>query len=203
MKDPQTIAAYIQCLSVFETNTYHLYQTLADKVQMPLAIGLLYGIAMDSQKHSMLLKTISECIDVPEKKIKSCEKKLSKTLRIITSFHMEIKARERINHTNFPRTADNLSIIAAAFGEEYRMISKTATLQYLVNGINKKSKVNLKDIQSIFDAIIAEQSQHTKLLAIVQVLLRSNIPKKADCAITVKFQNPDRWTQTLPSATYN
>ena len=202
MKDHQTIAAYIQCLSMFETNTYHLYQTLAEKVQMPLASGLLNGIALDSQKHSILLKTISECVEIPEKKIKSCEKKLRKTLRIITSFHIEIQARERINHTNFPRTADNLSIIAGAFGEEYRMLAKTATLEFLVNGINKRSKVNLKDIQFIFETIIAEQAQHAKLLALVEILLRNNVPKKVDCAITVKFQNPDRWSQTLPSATY-
>ncbi len=202
MKDPQTIAAYIQCLSVFETNTYHLYQTLAGKVQMPLASGLLNGIAQDCQKHSMFLKTLSECIDIPDKKIKSCEKKLRKTLRIIDSFHLEIQARERINHTNFPHTADNLSIIAGSLGEEYRMLVKSSTLEFLVKGINKKYSINLKDVQFIFDTIIAEQKQHEKLLAIVEVLLRKNIPKKADCALSVKFQNPDRWSQTLPSTTY-
>lgn len=202
MKDPQTIFGYIQCLSILEEKNYHLYRAMADKVDLPLASGFLCCIAQDSLKHSKLLKSL-DCADVSEKKIKACEKKLRKILRIIDNFYIEIQARERIIASDFPRIADNFAILACLFSQEYSMLAKVATLQPLVKVVNEVYNINFEVIQQIFVNMLAEENQHRTLLSTVNNILRENISEATEHAPSVRFQNPDRWSQTLPSTTYS
>jgi hypothetical protein len=203
MNDPETIGSYIRCLSTFETETAQLYRTLAEKVNMPLAKGLIQGLSHDSQKHAQLLKTISECVKISDKKTREFAKKLKEVSRILGSFSIEIQAREKITATEFPRIAENLAILESSFGEEYTMLMQMDTMKYLVEEINERYNVGSDQLQNFFWNLIAEQVHQKEILATVKALLNQNEKTPIDSTPAVKYQNPDSWNHPMPTATYN
>ena len=85
MKEPKPLADYIDYLSILESNTSLLYTTISGKVEMPLVKSLFKEIAIDSQKHSVILKGVSESIAHTKGAQKECEKKIGESWRMITS----------------------------------------------------------------------------------------------------------------------
>jgi rubrerythrin len=60
--NPASIASFLKCLSILETETYQLYKALSDKTEHPLVKSLLFSVAIDSQKHAALLKGVANSI---------------------------------------------------------------------------------------------------------------------------------------------
>ena len=76
-KETDKIAEYLNCQSILENQTTLLYNALSDKVEIPLIKTLFKEIELDSQKHSLLLKGVSESIKQPKSKQKECLEKQS------------------------------------------------------------------------------------------------------------------------------
>ena len=62
-KQSNSIADYLNCQSILESQTSLLYGVLSDKVEIPLIKTLLKEIDLDSKKHALLLKGVSESIN--------------------------------------------------------------------------------------------------------------------------------------------
>jgi hypothetical protein len=69
-KSSNNIAEYLNCQSILESQTSLLYGALSDKVEIPLIKTLLKEIDLDSKKHALLLKGISESIKQSESNLK-------------------------------------------------------------------------------------------------------------------------------------
>lgn len=196
--DPKDLASYINCLSMLEGNAVLLYTALADKIDDSLVKSLLLTIAIDSQKHSIVLKGVGESIAKPESKPKDCEKKLGEAWHVIDTFYREIVKREKITEYELPQLAEKLAILESILGEEYYMFVQLKTLQLLMKEISQIYNINLGELKGIFSRIINDEEHHRELLETIKGLLERKKPKKKDNTPTVKYQNPDSWIRSLP-----
>jgi uncharacterized protein (UPF0332 family) len=80
---------------MLEQKTASLYKILSEKTKHPLAKSLLLSIALDSSKHSALLKGIGDSIAVVELRTKDCAKSLGQTWVMVDTFLSEVTKKRR------------------------------------------------------------------------------------------------------------
>ena len=176
--EPKSIASFLSCLSMLENNVALLYEALADKVELPLIKSLLSNIAIDSQKHSVTLKGISESIAKSEAKPKDCEKKMGEIWRVTSAFHKEIAKKEKITNEELPQLAERLTVLEGNFGEEYHVFVQLKTLEHMTKEIGQLYNVNLEQLKSIFSRIIDDEERHRELLDTIKKLISQREQEK-------------------------
>ena len=80
--EAKTLAEFTNCLSILESQTSVLYKNLSIRVNIPLIKTLLNGISIDSQKHSELLKGVTESIAPTkgnQKKMRKIQRNIAKS----------------------------------------------------------------------------------------------------------------------------
>ncbi len=195
--EPQTIAEYIRCLSSLETSTATLYKEIADKTDIPLAKTLLQEIAVDSEKHALILKGVSDTISPTKGDQKSCEKKMGKSIEFIVKAQKEITKIKKIDEKNLPWLVEKLSYFESVMGEDYYMFTQLHTLEVLVNKINEQYSIDLTSTKHLFTKIIQDEDHHRELLETIRNLVVKK-EKDNDNSPAVKYQNPDSWSRPMP-----
>lgn len=196
----ENIADFLHCASVLEEKTHLLYKNLADKVDIPLVNSLLLHIAYDSQKHSAILKGISESIAKPKNPSKNCDKKLfGPTWTSIERLAEEIAREKRIPKENISSLVRKLMILESTVGEEYYILVQLKTLEYMTREIRETYNVDLKDLKDIFETIIRDEETHRELLAKMNKILAGKEKQAEDKAPLVKYRSPDSWTAHIPA----
>ena len=198
MNDPKIIANYLNCLSMLENSTFLLYQKLSDKAEVPLVKTLLLSIALDSSKHSALLKGVADSIAVSKEKTEDCAKKLGETWQIIDTLLKETASKEKMSGLELQQLIEKLTILERIAGEEYYIFLQMKTLQHMIKEINQLYNVNLERIKNIFERIIEDEEHHRELLATIKKLLSENKRADQDNTPLIKYQNPDSWIQYSP-----
>jgi rubrerythrin len=194
--DPKSLAGFINCLSILENDAFLLYTNLADKVEPPLVKSLLLHIAIDSHKHSIALKGVSDSIGKSEGKPKECEKKVGEAWRVIKTLNREISKKENISGAELSQLSEKLAILESIIGEEYYMFVQLKTLTQMMKEINQIYSVDLSSLRSIFTRIIQDEETHRVLLEKIKGLVERK--EKADSAPAVKYQHPDAWNTPMP-----
>ena len=195
MKEPQTLADYIDCLSLLESSTSLLYNTIADKVELPLVKSLFKEIAIDSHKHSVILKGVSESIAHSEGAQKECEKKIGESWRMINRLQKEVSKINKINAEDLPELSAKLKIFESIMGEEYYIFVQLKTLDFMVKEINQMYNIDLSSAKSIFTNIISDEDRHREILGTIERLITKQ--EAADNSPIVRYQNPDAWNKPL------
>jgi rubrerythrin len=162
--NPKTLASFINCLSLLESNTNLLYKDLADKVEAPLVRSFLLQIAIDSQKHSIALKGVAESIAKPHGNLKDCGRKIGESWRIVETILKDVKAKEKIPSGDFSKLAEKLTILESVMGEEYYMFVQLKTLELMMKEINQIYNIDLGSVKKIFLNIIRDEETHRELL---------------------------------------
>jgi rubrerythrin len=194
--DPKTLANFINCLSLLESNTYLLYKELADKVEAPLVQSFLLQIAIDSKKHSIALKGVAESIAKPDGKVKDCAKKIGESWRIVETLLKAVKGKKKIPSGDFQKLAEKLTVLESILGEEYYMFVQLKTLELMMKEINQLYNIDLGSVKKIFLNIIRDEETHRELLEKIKTLVTPET--ELDTAPVVKYQNPDAWSRALP-----
>ena len=195
MKEPQTLADYIDCLSLLESSTSLLYNTIADKVELPLVKTLFKEIAIDSHKHSVILKGVSESIAHSEGAQKECEKKIGESWRVINRLQKEVSKINKINAEDLPELSAKLKIFESIMGEEYYIFVQLKTLDFMVKEINQMYNIDLSSAKSIFINIISDEERHREILGTIERLITKQ--EATDNSPIVRYQNPDAWNKPL------
>jgi rubrerythrin len=156
---PQAIVEYINSLSILEKQTSMLYKDISFKVENPLVKTLLEEIALDSQKHSIILSGISESIT--GKKV--TEKEYSKSNEIL-------KTIEKIGLGDFKQLSDKLQFLEGEMGEEYYTLAQMKTLEMMTKEINKLYNIDLGNLKSIFIHVINDEEHHREILQTIKQL---------------------------------
>ena len=195
-KEPRTISEYMNCLSILESQTGLLYKSISDKIETPLIKTLLKEIEMDSQKHAMLLKGVSESITQPKGSQKKCSKG-SETLQTTERLLKEVGGLQRISSEDLTRLSEILETLESAMSEEYYILVQMKTLQMMMTEINQMYNIDLYNVRDIFMNIINDEDHHREILETIKQLIAKK--EQASNAPFVKFQNPDAWSQTMPS----
>jgi hypothetical protein len=195
-KEPRTISEYMNCLSILESQTSLLYKSISDKVETPLIKTLLKEIEIDSQKHSMLLKGVSQSIAKPKGNQKKCSKG-SETLQTTERLLKEVGGLQRISSEDLIRLSEILETLESAMSEEYYILVQMKTLQMMMTEINQMYNIDLYNVRDIFMNIINDEDRHREILETIKQLTAKK--EQASNTPFVKFQNPDAWSQTMPS----
>ena len=195
-KGPRTISEYMICLSILESQTSLLYKNISDKIEAPLIKTLLKEIEMDSQKHSMLLKGVSESIAKPKGNQKGCSKS-SETLQTTERLLKEVAGIKRISSEDLIQLSETLETLESAMSEEYYMLVQMKTLQMMMKEINQIYNIDLYNVKDIFMSIINDEDHHREILETIKQMIAKQ--EQASNAPFVKFQNPDAWSQPAPS----
>jgi len=196
--EPKTIAQYIQCLSKLESNTSQLYSSIAKKTELPLVKALFQEIAIDSQKHFTILDGISKSIAQVDFNPKECGKKIGESWSIVEKAQKEIAKMEKIDASNINWLVKQLAYFESIMGEEYYIFVQLKTLEILVKEINSQYKIDLQSTKKLFSKIIEDEDHHRELLETIQKMVAQE-EKDEDNSPAVKYQNPDAWSQAMPT----
>lgn len=192
--EPKTIAELLHCLSAFEENIYQLYGDIARKTEMPFVRSLFEQIAIDSHKHSVILKGVSEGIAIPTADSKACEKRMGETWKRLAITQKEIDRISRINNDNLPWLVEKLAHFESAMGEEYFVFIQLKTLHMLVKEINQKYNIDLSHTKSLFTSIINDEDHHRELLETIKCLVTKK-EKENDTSLVGRYESLDTYTQ--------
>ena len=199
-KRQDSIADFLLCSSVLEEKTFLLYKRLSDKVDIPLVHSLLLYIAYDSQKHSEILRGISESISKSEKKAKDCEKRFGDSGATIERLLQEIADEGKTHSLSAPSLVKKLTILESTFGEEYYSLVQLKTLEYMEKEIRETYDVDVADLKGILETIIRDEEFHSELLAKMKRILSAEEEKTEAKAPMVKYTHPDSWSRAMPGS---
>jgi rubrerythrin len=191
----ESVADFLRCASILEERAYLLYKSLADKVDLPLINSLLLHIAYDSQKHSAILRGISESIAKPKKQPRGCEKKLffGGTWMMIERLAGEIARKQRIAREDMSSLVEKLMLLESTVGEEYYILVQLKTLQYMTKEIREIYNVDLEDLEDILETVIRDEETHRELLSKMKKILLGEEKQTEDIAPAVKYKDPNAW----------
>lgn len=187
---PEYMASFLNCLSNLEGKVSQLYDVLASKVEQPLIKALLLYIAVDSKKHAVTLKTVSESIAKSEVAPRDCEKMLGEVWHISSDFRKEISAIERISEEKLTEFAERLTMLEGLFSEEYNVFVQLKTLTLMSKEISQLYNVNIEQLKSVFSLIIEDEEHHRKILGNVKEAIRQMEQEKASKNSTKRYPKP-------------
>jgi rubrerythrin len=193
---------FLQCSSILEEKTSALYKKLADRVNLPLVSSLLLHIAYDSQKHSEILKGISESIDKSAKEPKGCAKKLGGIWATVSDLASEIAKEKRPMKETLPSLTKKLILLESAMAEEYYILVQVKTLKFMTKEIRELYNVNLEDIKDVLEIIINDEGTHRFLLTKIKKMLAGEEKETEGKAPAFKYNNPDAWSRAMPDSVY-
>ena len=193
------IAEYLNCQSILESQTSLLYHALSEKVELPLIKTLLKEIELDSQKHSLLLKGVSQTIKTSKGTQKDCSK-TSQTLQTIALLLKEVDKMETVSSSDLRRLNGIFITLESQMGEEYFMLVQMKTLERMSKIINEEYSVDLTKVKSIFLKIIQDEERHIEVLETIKQMTADK--ELADTAPFVKYRNPDSWFKPKLSSVY-
>jgi rubrerythrin len=191
--DPRNLAEFISCLSTLENNSSLLYSGMAEKIDMPLIKALFEEIALDSHKHSLILKGVGETIAKSETKEKECEKKIGGTWRMVDKLQKEIAKMKKISAEDLPELSDKLTFLESIMGEEYYIFVQLKTLHAMMKEINQIYNIDLGSAKNIFMNIINDEERHREILQTVRQMVTKKEEDEVSSNPMVKYQNPDAW----------
>ena len=191
-KDTRNISEFLNCQSIIESQISLLYGNLSEKIEIPLINALLKEIELDSQKHSLLLKGVSESIKQPKGKQEECSKN-SPTLQTLSKMLKKVAKTDRINKENLKVLSEILITLESDMGEEYYILTQMKTLERMTEIINEEYSVDLTKVKSIFLKIIEDEERHIEILETIKQMTADK--KQSSNTPFVKFQNPDAWFQ--------
>jgi hypothetical protein len=196
-KETGNISDYLNCQSIIENQISLLYKNLSEKTEIPLINVLLKEIELDSKKHSLLLKGVSESIKQPNGKQEVCSKN-SPTLKTLSKMLKEVAKIDRITKENLKILSEILITLESEMGEEYYILTQMKTLERMTEIINKEYSVDLTKVKSIFLKIISDEERHIEILETIKQMTTDK--KQTNNSPFVKYQSPDAWYQaTSPS----
>lgn len=202
MKKPDGIVGFLKCSSLLEQETYLLYLSLAEKVDIPMIKSMLLHIAYDSRKHSAILNGMFESLGGSKINAKDCQKRTGSTWGTIEDLRREISSEKNIPKETLPSLANKLAVLESNFGEEYFVLVQMKTLEYMSKEIKQIYNVQLKDMKDIFEVIIRDEGTHKELLSKMQRFLAKDEKKIEDTKPGFKYQNPDAWSKPHPDSVY-
>jgi rubrerythrin len=194
-KETGNISEYLNCQSIVESQISLLYKNLSEKIEIPLINTLLKEIELDSKKHSLLLRGVSESIKQPKGKQKECSKN-SPTLQTLSTMLEKVAKIDRITNENLKILSEILITLESEMGEEYYILTQMKTLERMTEIINKEYSVDLTKVKSIFLKIIEDEERHIEILETIKQMTADK--KQVGNTPFVKFQNPDAWFQVTP-----
>ena len=197
-KEQKNLAEFINCLSMMESQTSILYKDLSNKVDVSLIKTLLEGISIDSQKHSILLRGVSENINQPKGDLKGCAKNLAILQRVV-KLQKEISKMKKITSEDLFKLNEKLQLLESQMGEEYYVFVQMKTLTFMVNQIDQSYNVDLSSVKRIFTGIISDEERHTEVLETIKKMVA---PKEDIANPFVRFQHPDAWYQSPAPDSY-
>lgn len=194
LNDSRNIAELLNCLSLIEEKVNDLYDDIAGKTEMPFVKSLFDQIAIDSHKHSIILKGISQSINETEPISKQCMEKFGSAWKTLTAAKEEIAKIQKIDDKNLPWLVKRLAHFESDMGEEYFIFIQMKTLHVLVKEINHRYNIDLNHAKSLFESIIHDEDHHRELLEIIRCLVNKK-DKENDTSLVARYQSLDAYVE--------
>ncbi|MCW4045261.1 MAG: hypothetical protein NWE94_07075 [Candidatus Bathyarchaeota archaeon] len=156
---------------MLENEVALLYEVLAAKTELPLIKSLLSYISIDSKKHAVTLKGISDSIAKTKTKPKDCEKMLGEIWYITGDFRKDIARLERIGDDELPELAERLTVLEGLFGEEYHVYAQLKTLELMAKEVQQIYNVNMEQLKRVFSTIIEDEDRHREVLGDIKKII--------------------------------
>jgi rubrerythrin len=198
-KKQANLAEFLNCQSILEYQTSLLYKAISDKMEIPLIKTLLKEIEIDTRKHSVILKGVSEGIDKSKKTNKNCSKD-NPTLQTVNSLLKEVGNIESFSAKELEKLSKILRILESKMGEEYQSMVQMETMERMMKIINEQYQIDLTDVKGIFLKIIEDEKRHLEILETIKKLTGSENEESNDPF--VKYQNPEAWFKPAPISYY-
>ena len=164
MSHTKNIAQFLFCLSTLEEKTFQLYNELGQKVESPLAKSSFLTIAQESRKHSSMLQQASKGFGDIKFKEKDCQKGLGETWNYVIALLESIRKKGSFESEELLELAEELTVIEYSYVEEYSIMVKLKTLQYISKEISMVYEIDLGEIKNVLELIISEEESHQRLL---------------------------------------
>ncbi len=175
-RDPKrVVSAYFSNLGLLEDNAAALYTVLAKKVSVPPVKSLLLKIAVDGQKHSSLLKKLSEELMMPRVKHIENETEFGDAFKIVYIVQKDIELKEALDAVELLAVSAKLPILEQMLEEKYYAAHRRV-IRVIERSTNKYQSASLDSFNSFFERAVHDEDEHQKLLSSVQCLV--NVPEQ-------------------------
>lgn len=164
LRHAKNLVEFLFCLNMLEEKTFQLYNELSQKAENSLAKSSFLTIAQESKKHSSMLRQASERFGSVKFGEKDCKKVLRETWDYVIDILKSIKNKDSFNSEELLELSQKLALIESAYIEEYSIMTKLKTLQYMSKEISTAYNIDLNEIKSVLESIIAEEESHQRIL---------------------------------------
>lgn len=196
--EKKTIAVRFLCCSrLIEEEILQTYQNLSQKMPYVDIQSLLIGFAYDSLKHSKMLQEIGNHIQGPELQRVDCRETMRQLWQKVDDLNENLSNRV-MDAENLPLLVKGLADLENSLSEEYSILLKFENLQYIVDEISLSARVDSETLERVFSIIVKDKENHRNLL--IDILYRLSVremEKAGDNTPVTKYQNPDKWNETL------
>jgi rubrerythrin len=169
------IANYLHCSGILEEKVADAYASFADRTKNPTIKTLLLFIALDSQKHSRILKTLSQGITKTEPTTEKCQEILGKAWKTsIIQAQQETLKKQKITSKELASLIDKMVNFESFVGEEYLTTLHLKTLELIA----KDKEIDSISLKKILEWIVEDEERHEIIMARIKILITQQNKKR-------------------------
>lgn len=162
----QDIAKMFLCSSILEEHISKAYQSLADRVTNLQVSRLLSIISVDSKKHSVLLKLLSETIQKVTVDEMECEKIFGASWKVVDDL-AKTEVYSVPEKMDLPTLIKGMSTLESYMGEEYMTSAHLVLAKLAAEEIG----LELNTIKVLIDWIIQDEERHAKIIEMISKMI--------------------------------
>jgi hypothetical protein len=136
-----------------------------------------------------MLKQASERFGNVQFGEKDCKKGLREIWNYVTNLLKSTKNKDSFTSDELLKLSKNLAIVESSLVEEYSIMIKLKTLQYMSKEISASYNMDLDEIKNVLELIIADEESHQRILNELTETLMQN-KNKALKSSFLKFPTP-------------
>ncbi|MCX8189156.1 MAG: hypothetical protein N3F64_05545 [Nitrososphaeria archaeon] len=160
------IAKMFLCSSILEEHISKAYQSLAERVTNRHVSRLLNVISVDSRKHSVLLKLLSESIQKVTVEEGECEKIFGASWKTVDDL-AKTEVYSIPEKMDLPSLIKGMSTLESYMGEEYM----TSAHLILAKLAAEEIGLEINTIKVLIDWIIQDEERHVKMIEIISKMI--------------------------------
>jgi len=170
------VSSLLNCLGRIEENTAVVYTALADKLAVGSAKSSFLSIAVDHQKHSVLLKHASFRVAGSNTLPRNDAKSLAGVFQVTYSIYQNVILKDEIAQEELPVFAAKLATLEDLLSEKTVIVQRRFKVT-ITKSIDLIIRESFADVGNLFTRMVEDNALHRRLL---EAHLNFASPKKLD-----------------------
>jgi hypothetical protein len=195
MEKIEESAQYLKGCASIETQTFKLYEILAQKINHPESSFIL-GFAYDSIKNAKIIQSMLQSIDLPDEDNEN-KKTVSLLASEVNAFSKSIEKTNNIDQKSLIEIFKELVRLEDHISKLYSEFTDSSYPKVLAEEMARFFTMDFGNFKKVFEGFIAEKQSHREtMIEIIYCVGAKEAERDKNATPTVKYQTPDAWINT-------